>query len=348
MLSGIELAEQGWLPDPLIRFGIRRLLSARIREELRLGCEGLSNLEREFVAEIRQSPVALHTDSANEQHYEVPAAYFELVLGPHRKYSSCLWPARTTKLGEAEEAMLDLTCKRARLTDGMEILELGCGWGSLSLFMAKRFPNSRILAVSNSASQREFITAQAVAAGISNLSAQTCNMVDFTTSRCFDRVISIEMFEHMRNYEQLFARIANWLKPAGKLFAHVFYHGRCTYPFEADGNNDWMARHFFTGGLMPSADLFLQFQRDLVFEDRWRINGEHYQKTLEAWLVRHDAAEEQIRPIFESAYGRELAPIMFRRWRMFYLACAELFGYAHGEEWGVAHFLFANRQGSPR
>ena len=346
MLSGTDLAERGWLPDLLIRFGIRQLLAARIREEHRLGCEGLSHLDRKFVAEIRQSPIAIHTASANDQHYEVPAAYFELVLGPHRKYSSCLWTDGVTDLGTAEQAMLEQTCQRAELTDGMDLLELGCGWGSLSLFMAQRYPQSRIEAVSNSASQRQFIMTQAAALGLTNLTVHTCDMVDFQTSRKFDRVVSIEMFEHMRNYQELFARIAGWLQPHGKLFTHVFYHGRCAYPFETDGQNDWMARHFFTGGLMPSADLFLQFQRDLLFENRWLINGVHYQKTLEAWLVRHDAARAQIMPIFASTYGDTLAPILFRRWRMFYLACAELFGYHHGEEWGVAHYLFSRREGT--
>ena len=345
MLSGLELAEQGWLPDQLIRFGIRRLLSARLREESRMGCEGLSELNRMFVAELRESPIALHTASANEQHYEVPAAYFELVLGPHRKYSSCLWYAGVVDLAVAEQEMLRVTCERADLHDGMEILELGCGWGSLSLFMAERFPHSKILAVSNSASQRKFILDQAASRGISNLVVETRDMNDFQTDRTFDRVVSVEMFEHMRNYEELFARIARWLKPKGKLFAHVFYQGRCAYPFETDGNNDWMARHFFTGGLMPSADLFLEFQRDLLFEDRWLINGQHYQKTLEAWLKRHDASRKQILLIFQATYGQELANIMSQRWRMFYIACSELFGYRGGDEWGVAHFLFSKREG---
>jgi cyclopropane-fatty-acyl-phospholipid synthase len=344
MLSGLELAEHGWLPDQLIRIGIRRLLAARLEEESRLGCEGLSELNRSFVAELRKSPIALHTSAANQQHYEVPSAYFELVLGPHRKYSSCLWPDEVSELSVAEQKMLELTCKRADLHDGMEILELGCGWGSLSLFMARQYPGSRFLAVSNSASQREFILKQAASRGISNLVVETHDMNDFQTDRTFDRVVSVEMFEHMRNYEELFARIASWLKPTGKLFAHVFYHGRCAYPFETDGNNDWMARHFFTGGLMPSAELFLEFQRDLLFEDRWLINGQHYQKTLEAWLKRHDASREQILPLFQETYGKELANVMFQRWRLFYLACAELFGYRHGDEWGVAHFLFSRRE----
>ncbi len=343
MFSGTDLAEQGWIPDWMIRFGIRRLLAARLRHESILGCEGLSDLHRQFLVELRQSPIAIHAQSANEQHYEVPAAYFEIVLGPHRKYSSCLWPDGVTELARAEESMLALTCQRAQLADGMQILELGCGWGSLSIWMAERFPSSQILAVSNSASQREFIQGQATARGLANLKIETCDMNDFSTASSFDRVVSVEMFEHMRNYELLFERISRWLAPGGKLFSHVFYHGRCAYPFETDGQNDWMARHFFTGGLMPSADLFLAFQRDLLLEDRWLINGTHYQKTLEAWLVRHDKAKGQIMPVFEATYGPRLARVMFQRWRMFYLACAELFGYRHGEEWGVAHFLFQRR-----
>jgi len=344
MLSGVELAELGWLPDRLVRIGIRRLLAARLREEKKLGCEGLSELQRQFVAELTQSPIAVHSAAANEQHYEVPARYFELVLGPHRKYSSCLFPTGVADLGQAEESMLKLTCERAGLRDGMDILELGCGWGSLSLFMAERFRNSRILAVSNSASQRESILSLAKARGITNLDVETIDMNAFEASRRFDRVVSVEMFEHMRNYQELFFRISQWLKPGGKLFTHVFYHGRCAYPFETDGNNDWMARHFFTGGTMPSADLFLCFQRDLMFEDRWFINGQHYQKTLEAWLIRHDAADKEILPVFEKTYGRELALLMFRRWRIFYMACSELFGYRQGEEWGIAHFLFSKRE----
>ena len=343
MVSGTELAEGGWLPDWVIRAGIRRLLKLRIDEEAALGCEGLSELHRRFVQELRASPIALHTQSANEQHYEVPAAYFEHVLGPQRKYSSCLWPNGVTDLRRAEEVMLSLSCERAELHDGMDLLELGCGWGSLSLWMAEHYPNSQILAVSNSASQRLYIQHQAEIRQLSNLIVQTADMNEFATDRTFDRVLSIEMLEHMRNYELLFHRIAGWLKSNGKLFAHVFYHDGCAYPFETDGNNDWMAKHFFTGGLMPSADLFLEFQRDLLFEQRWLINGSHYQKTLEAWLVRHDAAKDQILPLFQHVYGQRLAVRQFQRWRMFYLACAELFGFRGGEKWGVAHFLFNKR-----
>ena len=344
MSLGIELAERGLLPDFLVRQGMRRLLTARVREELQAGCEGLSQRHRALLEELRGGPIALHVRDANSQHYEVPAAYFEHVLGPRLKYSSCLWQDKVNDLTAAENAMLAVSCERAQLIDGMDVLELGCGWGSLTLWMAEHFPNSRILAVSNSSSQRDFILSRAAARGLTNVEVQTCDMNDFTTSRRFDRVVSVEMFEHMRNYESLFSRIAGWLKPDGKLFAHVFYHERSAYTFETDGRNDWMARHFFTGGTMPSADLFLEFQRDLLIEDLWLINGQHYQKTLEAWLVLHDAARSQIMPLFEATYGRDNAARMFQRWRMFYMACSELFGFQHGYEWGVAHFLFQRRE----
>jgi len=344
MSLGIELAERGWLPDFLVRHGMRRLLASRLREELREGCEGRSQRHRALLAELRAGPIALHVRDANSQHYEVPSAYFEQVLGPRLKYSSCLWQDNATELATAEEAMLAVTCQRAQLADGMEVLELGCGWGSLTLWMAEHFPRCRILAVSNSSSQRDYILSRSAARCLTNVEVQTCDMNDFNTARHFDRVVSVEMFEHMRNYEALFARIAEWLKPKAKLFAHVFYHERCAYTFETDGRNDWMARHFFTGGTMPSADLFLDFQRDLLIEDRWLINGRHYQKTLEAWLVRHDAARAQILPLFEATYGRDGAARMFQRWRMFYMACSELFGYRNGEEWGVAHYLFQKRE----
>lgn len=344
MSVGIELAERRLLPDFLVRYGMRRLLAARVRDELQAGCEGLSQRHRALLEELQAGPIALHVQDANSQHYEVPAAYFEHVLGPRLKYSSCLWLDNLKDLAGAEDAMLAISCQRAQLNDGMDLLELGCGWGSLTLWMAEHFPSSRILAVSNSTSQRDFILRRAAAQGLTNVEVQTCDMNDFATSRCFDRIVSVEMFEHMRNFELLFARIARWLKPDGKLFTHVFYHGRCAYTFETDGRNDWMARHFFTGGTMPSTDLFLDFQRDLLVEDRWLINGRHYQKTLEAWLIRHDAVRAQIIPLFETTYGRDNAARMFQRWRMFYMACSELFGYQHGEEWGIAHYLFRRRE----
>lgn len=344
MSIGIELAERGYLPDWLIRFGIRQQLGARLMLERKLGCEGLSQFEREFRVEQRKSAIAIHTREANEQHYELPSPYFEMVLGPHRKYSSCLWPPGVEDLSAAEDRMLALTCDRAQIVDGMDIMDLGCGWGSMSLWMATHYPSSQIYAVSNSASQREFIERQATERRLDNLKVETCDINQFTPPRKFDRIVSVEMFEHLRNYEQLFERIAQWLSPVGKLFAHVFYHGRCGYPFETDGKNDWMARHFFTGGMMPSADMMLFFQRDLLIEDRWLINGAHYEKTLNAWLARHDAARDKILPLFEATYGRELAKRMFYRWRIFYLACAELFGFRDGEEWGVAHFLFCKRE----
>jgi cyclopropane-fatty-acyl-phospholipid synthase len=328
MLSGIEMAERGYLPDLLLRTGVRQLLGARIRWESQQGPSGLNESHRQLVSQLRQSPLAIETRSANQQHYEVPAAYFETVLGPHLKYSSCLWPAGVSELRKAEEAMLDLTCAHAGLDDGMEVLELGCGWGSLALWMAERYPNSRILAISNSASQRQFIESKAHKHGLKNVQIQTADINHFVTDRKFDRVVSVEMLEHLRNYELLFNRVSIWLKPTGKFFVHVFYHNRCAYPFELDGNNDWMAKHF---------------QRDLLIDDRWLISGRHYQKTLESWLVRHDANRDRILEMFEATYGAEMARVMFYRWRIFYVACAELFGFRRGDEWGIAHFLFRNR-----
>lgn len=344
MTLGIALAEKGMIPDALIRLGIRRQLADRVKHERSLGCEEMSRQQSELVASLKNSPLAVNVSEANEQHYEVPSGYFDLVLGPHRKYSSCLWTDSVANLEQAEEAMLALTIDRAQITDGMSLLELGCGWGSLSLMMAARFPGSQILAVSNSNSQREYILGKARERGIANLSVQTCDMNDFATHQRFDRVVSVEMFEHLRNYELLFSRIASWLNAGGKLFTHVFYHGRCAYPFEVDGKNDWMAKNFFTGGMMPSAELFLHFPKDLLIEDRWLISGVHYQKTLEDWLVRHDANRGRIMPLFETVYGTELARTMFHRWRIFYLACSELFGFQHGQEWGIAHYRFTKRE----
>ncbi len=343
----IELAERGLVPDWGLRAGIRRLLADRLRTEQSWSPAELQSRQRALVASLRTSPLALNTRDANAQHYEVPAEYFTTVLGPRLKYSSCLWNPETRNLAEAEEAMLALTAHRTVLADGMDVLELGCGWGSLTLWIAEHFPHSRILAVSNSASQRLFIQQRAEERGFTNVEVQTCDINDFATDRKFDRVVSVEMFEHLRNYELLFSKIHGWLQPGGKLFTHVFYHQRCAYAFEVDDGQDWMARHFFTGGMMPSVPLFEEFQRDLRLERVWQENGVHYQRTLEAWLQRHDAARKEILELFRKVYGTDLAARQFQRWRMFYLACAELFGYARGQEWGIAHFLFSRQEDAP-
>jgi cyclopropane-fatty-acyl-phospholipid synthase len=336
----IELCERGLIPDPLTRFGMRRLMAGR------LATETADRGEREFdtfrgrLAGLRQSAVAIETARANEQHYEVPAAFFRRVLGPHLKYSCCWYGDGARSLVEAEEAMLRLTSARAELVDGQQILELGCGWGSLTLWMAAHYPGSRITAISNSASQRQFILGQAKERGLVNVAVITADANVFATDQRFDRVVSVEMFEHMRNYATLMERIAGWLKPGGKLFVHIFCHRSLMYPFTVDGDEDWMARHFFTGGLMPAEHTLLHFQEHLTLEDQWRVSGTHYERTANDWLANQDRERENLMAVLTAAYGPRDAARWFQRWRMFFMAVAELFGYAGGTEWLVAHYRF--------
>jgi cyclopropane-fatty-acyl-phospholipid synthase len=317
----------GLLPEPLIRWGIRRLLARRLRQEERR----LSTTTIE--AELSQGPIALVPEAANRQHYELPPEFFALVLGAHLKYSGAYWPDGVTTLDQAEEAMLELACTRAHLADGQRVLELGCGWGSLSLFMARRYPNSRITAISNSPVQRAYIEARAPA----NLEVVTADLNTLALDTRFDRVVSVEMFEHMHNWRELMHRITGWLEPGGKLFVHVFCHRHYAYPFETDGAGNWLGRHFFTGGLMPSLHLLARFQGTLVQERIWELSGVHYARSAEEWARNLVAREAAVMAVLAGAYGAA-APLWFQRWRVFFLACAELFGYHSGTEWLVGHY----------
>lgn len=324
-MVAIELAESGLVPDAMIRAGIRRLLGERLAQE---SANRLAQTAA-FAQWMRTQPIAIDTSAANEQHYEVPAEFYPLCLGPRLKYSSGYWPKGVNSLAESEEAMLRLTCERAELADGQRILELGCGWGSLTLWMAEHYPTAQIVAMSNSNSQREFILQRVAACGLANIEVRTANIAEFDPGATFDRVMSVEMFEHVRNYELLLRRIANWLTPVGKLFVHIFCHQRLAYPFEVEGAKDWITEHFFRGGVMPSFDLLSQFSGDLRVEKNWWLYGDHYARTCNSWLSKLDANRSD-----SPLTGRQT-----QRWRMFFMACAELFAYDYGAQWGVGHFF---------
>ncbi|HSR32798.1 MAG TPA: cyclopropane-fatty-acyl-phospholipid synthase family protein [Anaerolineae bacterium] len=344
----VRLVETNRVPDWLVRMALRRSLARTLKRRYRASLEDRSAEKRALIERLGQSPIAIHTDDPNRQHYEVPSEFFRAVLGKRLKYSCCYWPDGSTTLDEAEEAMLRLTCQRAGLEDGMEVLDLGCGWGSLSLWIAAQYPNCRVLAVSNSRTQRKYIEAQCRTSGCHNVEVITADVVEFEAERRFDRVLSIEMFEHMKNYELLMARIASWLKPEGRLFVHIFSHREFAHEFDASNPTDWMAQTFFTGGTMPSDDLLLYFQHDLELIDHWCVDGTHYTRTLRAWLEKLDRHITEVRPIMAQTYGPENATRWLANWRLFFLVCSEVWNLGGGREYLVSHYLFGKRGNSER
>ena len=336
----IDLAEKGIMPDFLIRSGIRRMQKERILWEKSRSVSEVEVHHQNWVNEMKSSSIAYVPEKANEQHYEVPPDFFVNALGKHLKYSSGFWPTGVTTLDDSEFAMLKLSAERAEIINGDKILELGCGWGSLTLYMAENYPKSQITAVSNSKDQRLFIEKKCQERGFENVKVITADMNEFTIDEKFDRIVSVEMFEHMRNYEQLLDKVSSWLQPKGKLFIHIFTHKTLVYPFTEDGEGDWMGRNFFSGGIMPSHQLLLYFQKKLNIEMSWRFNGSHYEKTSLAWLNKMDSNKNEIMEIFSNTYGAENASVWFQRWRIFFMACEVLFGYDNGREWGVSHYRF--------
>jgi len=337
---GIEVIERGLVPDALTRIAIRRLCQQRLDDLTGTVRHTVNSTISAFQQSLRSGPIALVPEVANRQHYEIPAEFFRAILGPRLKYSCCFFEDAHSTLAEAEAAALEITCQRAQLADGQNILELGCGWGSLSLWIAELYRSSHIVAVSNSASQKKYIDGISQSRGLTNLKVVTADMNNFCPGNMrFDRIVSVEMFEHMRNYQRLLQRIATWLMPGGSLFVHVFCNRRYTYPFEVNGSSNWMARHFFTNGIMPAADLLERFNEDLQVTEQFTWSGDHYRRTAEAWLANLDSRQNEILFVLTSIFGKKYARRWLNRWRMFFLAVAELFAFNDGNEWYVSHYL---------
>jgi cyclopropane-fatty-acyl-phospholipid synthase len=334
-----QLLQDGLIPDPLIRFGINGLLKKRLKDERRGSFSDLELKRQSLIQELKKSPIAIETDKANDQHYQVPTEFYDYVLGKYKKYSSCFYKTWSESLDEAEENMLNLYLERGQFQDGQEVLDMGCGWGSFSLFAARKFSKSKFTLVSNSKTQRAYIEAKANEFGLSNIRVITEDMNRFDIETKFDRIISVEMFEHMRNYKELLAKINRWLKPEGKLFVHIFVHKELTYKFDVVDDTDWMSKYFFSGGIMPSEHLLYYFQDDLKIKNHWRVSGLHYAKTASQWLENQDKNKDKIMEVFTKHYGKE-ARKWFNYWRVFFMSCENLWRYDEGAEWFVSHYLF--------
>ncbi|MBC8045537.1 MAG: class I SAM-dependent methyltransferase [Fimbriimonadaceae bacterium] len=334
------LLERNKVPDYLIRWKIRQLLVQRIKEETKASQEKQQEHLMKIISGLRSSPIAIETKAANEQHYELPADFFKYVMGSNMKYSSCYWDDTCKNLDDAESLALKITCEHAEIKNGMHILELGCGWGSLTMYVAKYFPEVQITGVSNSASQKEYIDNCCRERGLNNVQIITADMNVFSIDEKFDRVVSVEMFEHMRNYEKLLEKIHGFLNADGKLFVHIFTHKEFTYYFDVKDETDWMSKYFFTGGIMPSDDLLFYFNDHFKIKDHWHWDGTHYEKTANVWLQNMDAHKNEILPILKNVYGEEKKIKWWVYWRVFFMACAELWGYKNGREWFVSHYLF--------
>ena len=345
-----KLLARGWIPDFLLRFGVRRLLKKRIRDQKISEVEKRQQNKIDFINDLKQQPIAIKTAEANEQHYELPPDFFEEILGDRLKYSCGYWkefmsPQDCAKqLNRTEEAMLELTCSRADLEEGQKILDLGCGWGSLSIYMAEKYPCSQITALSNSAAQIDYITSLAQDKELDNLKAVTADINTYRSDNNFDRIVSIEMFEHMRNYQDLMNKLRRFLTAEGKLFVHIFSHHTYPFTYVNKSSSDWMTRYFFAGGTMPSQDLLHYFLNGFSLENQWAVSGKHYQQTLEAWLYKMDRRQKKIWPIFLEVYGEEEASKWWNYWRLFFLSCAEFFGFNGGNEWFITQYLFQKNQ----
>jgi cyclopropane-fatty-acyl-phospholipid synthase len=334
MSLAIKLAENHLVPDDVTRYGIRRLLRKRLRKSQD------NTSFHQYINEVTTGPIATEMDKANEQHYMLPPEFFQRVLGDNLKYSCCLFESSVNQLTDAEDLMLKKTCERAGIKDGMKILDVGCGWGSLSLYIARKFPNCQIDSVSNSSEQKLFIEKRCALEGINSIQVTTADINVFDPDKQFDRVVSVEMFEHTRNFRKLLDKISTWLLPEGKLFVHIFCHDRYTYLFETEGDDNWMGRYFFTGGIMPSYTLLDSVGGKITMEKSWKVSGTHYAKTSRAWLANMDSDKPASMELFHTTYGAQ-ASVWFQRWRMFFMACEELFAFNHGREWFVGHYLMS-------